>query len=68
MGMAKDGEAQKSMRTKEIKNGRLAMIACLGFASQAVITGKGPVENLFDHLGSPFSQNLLANFDHIYGN
>lgn len=68
MGMAKDGEAQKTMRTKEIKNGRLAMIACFGFGAQAVITGKGPVQNLTDHLSSPFSENLLSNFGKIYGN
>lgn len=68
MGMAKDGEAQKTMRLKEIKNGRLAMIACFGFGAQAVLTGKGPVENLTDHLSSPFSENMLANFGKIYGN
>lgn len=68
MGMAKEGEAQKTMRTKEIKNGRLAMIACFGFGAQAVITGKGPVQNLTDHISSPFTNNMLANFNNIYGN
>lgn len=67
-GMAKDGDAAKVMRTKELKNGRLAMIACLAFASQAVVTGKGPIANLTDHLNAPFENNLLANLGKITGN
>lgn len=38
------------MRVREIKNGRLAMVAWLGFAAQAAATRQGPAHNLLDAL------------------
>ncbi|PSC70499.1 light-harvesting of photosystem I [Micractinium conductrix] len=54
----------KEVQTKEIKNGRLAMVAFLAFTIQAQATGKGPLANLADHLSSPFSNNITANIGH----
>lgn len=35
---------------REIRNGRLAMVAFLGFLAQHAATGKGPIENLAGEL------------------
>merc|ERR1712146_838919 len=49
------------MQTKEIKNGRVAMVAFMGFVIQAQATGKGPLACLADHLSGPFSNNIATN-------
>jgi light-harvesting complex I chlorophyll a/b binding protein 2 len=54
-----DASYLKNIRTKEIANGRLAMIACLGFFIQAAYTDKSPVENLLEHVADPFHNNLI---------
>ena len=51
----------KELQTKEIKNGRLAMVAFMGFIIQAQATGEGPLANLGSHLSSPFEQNWTHN-------
>jgi light-harvesting complex I chlorophyll a/b binding protein 3 len=40
------GSAMWDMKVKEVKNGRLAMVAWLGFMVQACTTHNGPVQNV----------------------
>lgn len=41
-----DAAMYKKYKQNEITNGRLAMVANLGFWAQYAATGKGPIENL----------------------
>lgn len=55
-------EKIKELRTKEIKNGRLAMLAVMGAWFQAEYTGTGPIDNLLAHLADPGHATVFAAF------
>jgi hypothetical protein len=41
----------------QVKNARLAMVAFLGFCSEAAVTGMGPIEGLKAHIADPSNVN-----------
>lgn len=59
LGLSKDPFSIEELKVKEMKNGRLAMVAWLGFFAQAAATQKGPVQNLLDFVNDPMHENIF---------
>ena len=59
LDLSKDPYSIEDLKVKEMKNGRLAMVAWLGFFIQAGVTQRGPIENLLDFIHDPAHNNVL---------
>lgn len=55
-----------TLKLKEIKNGRLAMIAFLGTAGGSAITGETPFEMLKEHLEDPWANTIITKCSDLF--
>lgn len=60
LSLSSDAAGFADQAVKEIKHGRMAMVAMLGYFVQAAVTGKGPLENLNDFLDDPAANNVFG--------
>lgn len=60
LGFSQNPDGFVDQAVREIKNGRLAMLAMLGYFVQAGVTRKGPLENLLDFVADPVHANVFG--------
>ena len=59
--VSQDAKALEELKLKELKNGRLAMVAFIGFIGQHAATGKSPLGALAEHVANPWTANVATN-------
>lgn len=59
--MGADPAEMAKLKVREIKNGRVAMVAIVGFSAQSFTTGAGPLTNLMQHLADPGHVGIFSN-------
>jgi light-harvesting complex I chlorophyll a/b binding protein 5 len=64
-GIVESESATQRFKEKEIKHGRLAMVAMVGLFAQAACTHDGPFLNLLNHIEDPLGSNVLTELEHI---
>lgn len=60
LGFSQNPDGFVDQAVREIKNGRLAMLAMLGYFVQAAVTQKGPLENFLDFVADPVHANVIG--------
>eukprot|EP00798_Chlamydomonas_sp_ICE-L_P008897 gene8897-3780_t len=58
LGLSENAPEFVEQGVKEAKNGRLAMVAMLGYFVQGAVTQEGPVRNLLDFIEDPTHNNI----------
>ena len=61
LGLSKNSAVLEENKLKELKNGRLAMLAFIGFVSQQAVTKQSPLQALGTHLADPWKNNFATN-------
>jgi len=58
LGLSRQSDYFVDQSVREVKNGRLAMVAMLGYFVQAAVTREGPLRNVLDFLADPLHNNI----------